>query len=350
MLWGALACAVGFSGASLAQSPANGFQLDRIAADAGYGFTPDRPIPLGGSATGQFRDRLNQLHDLLRGPRGEPLSFAESGTCCVSLDPDTGETRSIEIYDVAAEGYRPFRLYIDGHTDGAIQTPLGFLATMTADHADMLAIAERAVGFGDLNGAAEALRPLAQAGDLAGQFALARILGDLGQTDEAGSLYEALANARHPVAQALLAARLENGVGGPANPDAAKTWWRKAAANGDGSSLLRVARDVIGTGQDQAALRAAAPLLAAAAERGTPGAQAAYGLMLVNGRGVRQDPVAGLTWLYLAQRVGDPNARAYYAQVTPGLTSETVSRIERNAEAWLAEPGPPPAVELPEAD
>ncbi len=347
----ALALFLGCSPSLYAQEdPAAAFVLDQIADEQGYGFTPEKPLRLGGRDTGQFRERLNTIFDLFRGPRGEPLSFIQTDSCCDYRDPESGVLRQLDVYEVGAEGYRPLLLYVDGYRGGEVKVPRGLLATNSGEHSDMIAIAERAIGFGDFTGASSMLSPLADEGDLAAAFALARLAADQGNQRLAYDWYLYLAEAGHPVAQAMVADLLDKGVGAAADQQAAQRWRHRAAEGGSSRALLSIARDLIGSGEDPDRLRAAADVLVAAAERGSIGAQAAYGLMLVNGRGVRQDIIAGLTWLDLARRQGDPNARDYYARVVPGLTAETAERIEANADLWLTQPSPPPAVTLPQSN
>jgi hypothetical protein len=82
--------------------------LCKVAPDADYGYTKDRPIQVGGSPLyGPARQR--RYLSALRGPKGETLSF-ERGGSTPGADPDT----ILDIYSVTYAGLEtPLRLYLD---------------------------------------------------------------------------------------------------------------------------------------------------------------------------------------------------------------------------------------------
>lgn len=106
------------SQAPVASAPSSEADACPTAADAGYGFTPDQPVAVGG---GEFSGPLRAsayLQDL-RGPQGEAVTFEPHGTVV-----EAGRTLHVfRITSVAVSA--PRRLYVDYDRSAEVLIPLG---------------------------------------------------------------------------------------------------------------------------------------------------------------------------------------------------------------------------------
>ncbi len=349
-----LAVFLALSGAAAAQvqpapsgAPAVQDRVIRLSARAPastYGYDPGNPIMLGGMAEHDFDKRVETYFGLLFSPEGEPLEVVLNETCCQHKDPASAKTSSLQLIEAAANGKRPYRFYVDGFGSGPLHIPRGLIGAGSAANAEIIqgALDNLRAGFAD--GAAQALRPLAEAGDVMAQYRLGRIAADARDYPAAYRWFLMAARNGHSVSQAAVAAMLEEGKGVTADRKAAESWRRQAAANGHAGSLMTLALAGLSGNPDAAALTRAAGMLRLAADLGDAAAQAAYGAMLVQGRGVPRDVFQGLVWLSMAKQGGDRNASAAYAQLAAGQTGQTMARVEQTADQWAKRRLPPPVI------
>ncbi|MEN3974117.1 tetratricopeptide repeat protein [Emcibacter sp. SYSU 3D8] len=316
--------------------------------DPAYGYDREHPILLGGMAERDFDRRAETYFSLLFAADGQPLKVLLNETCCRYRAPDSGETLSLQVIEAGADGKRPFRFYVNGFKSGALYAPRGLLATRSEENAEMVRGALDNLRAGFTDGAMQALRPLAQAGDALAQYQMGRVLADRKDFEGAYGWFLKAANNGHSVSQAAVAAMLETGNGVAADKQAALKWRRQAAANGHTGSLMAFALSDLSGKSDMAAMARAASMLHRAAELGDPAAQAAYGLMLVQGRGVPRDNFQGLVWLLLARQAGDANAKAAYVSLAASQTAQTIARVEQTASEWSNRRSPPPAAAVPD--
>jgi TPR repeat protein len=318
-------------------------RLDGMANDPAYGYARDKPIALGGHATRDFDRRLDVYFRLLRGPEGQPLRVMVGEACCQVRAAD-GEVRSLQVVDAGPDGRRAFRFYVDGFAEAPLSAPRGLLGTRDEASAEAIDGALDNLRAGFVDGAVQRLAPLAAAGDTLAQYHLGRVLAD--RRDFAGAYrwFLAAAEAGHPASQATVAAMLDRGTGVAADRAAAERWRREAAAGGHTGALLALALAALSDKPDAAATARAAAMLRRAADLGDPAAQAAYGAMLAQGRGVPMDLFQGLVWLHLAKEAGDANAGAVHDGLAAGQTAQTMARVEQAARDWKRRPAPQPAV------
>lgn len=142
---------------------------------------------------------------------------------------------------------------------------------------------------GDFATALTVFAPLAEDGDAAAQFYLARLY-DTGRgvdvdPDRALAWYRRAAVQGHRAAQFIVGLRTARGEGTPADPAEAARWYQRAA------------------------------------EQGYPAAQLQLGVAYASGDGVTADPVRALGWWMLAadqgNRLAQANRDAMAAQLSP---------------------------------
>ena len=117
----------------------------------------------------------------------------------------------------------------------------------------------------------------------------------------------ALADNGDSTAAGIVARLLKEGVGVPADADAAKAYAAKAAEAGDPAALFTAANDLLGAEKRDVAK--AAPLLKRAADAGFAPAAQRYALLLLLGDGVPENPAEGVKYLRLATDAGERDAR-----------------------------------------
>jgi hypothetical protein len=95
-----------------------------VADDAGYGYTPEQAVQVGGGAM-FVASRERRYLDALRGPAGEPVRYKRTGT--TTLEPNA--VSIIDVYEVVYDGAeRPLTLYLDAyHFDDALRAPRGLI-------------------------------------------------------------------------------------------------------------------------------------------------------------------------------------------------------------------------------
>jgi TPR repeat protein len=151
--------------------------------------------------------------------------------------------------------------------------------------------------------AAHWFRKAAERGDARAQFHLARALltGTGLPKDPALALRWAEAAAQQGDSDAMI---LAGDLQRPAHPDAADAWYRKAMS----SLQIRLAA-------------------------GNPQACLTYGLLLSSGKGAPRDPIEGLAWMKVAERLGLRGLQALpvrlmEAQQPPAARAEATRRAE----------------------
>jgi len=314
------------------------------APDAAYGYDQKNPILLGGMAERDFDRRVETYFSLLFSANGQPLKVLLNETCCRFRAPGSADTLSLQVIEAGQDGKRPFRFYVNGVQSGTLHAPRGLLATRSEENAETLQRALDNVRAGFADGAVQALRPLAEAGDVMAQYQMGRILADRKEFRGAYGWFLLAARNGHSVSQATVAGMLEAGNGVAADKHAAANWRRQAAASGHTGSLMTLALAALSGTPDVAATARAASMLRLAADLGDAAAQAAYGAMLIQGRGVPKDNFQGLMWLRLAKLAGDKNADAAFARLAAGQTAQTMARVEQTADQWSKRRSPPPVV------
>lgn len=138
-----------------------------------------------------------------------------------------------------------------------------------------------------------------------------------------------------PRAQYHLARALASGSGVLRNPGEARIWAESAARQGDDEAmvlagdLLRSSDPAAADAWYQRALAALRPRIA----RRDPEACLAQGLMLAYGKGAPKDPVEGVAWMKVAERLGLRGLRVIpvrlaEAQLPPPQRAEASKRAE----------------------
>lgn len=319
-------------------------RLQGVAQDPAYGFSPDKPILIGGMAARDFDRRVETYFRLLRSGDGQPLNVLMGEACCAFRLPGAVDTVSLRVIQAGPDGARLFRFYVNGFVEGPLQAPRGLLAARDEASVETIEGALDNLRVGFVDGAIQQLRPLAEGGDTLAEYHLGRILADRRDMPGAYGWFRKAAEGGHSVSQAAVAGMLEKGTGVAADRAAADHWRREAAANGHAGSLMTLALAALSGKPDAAATTRAASMLQRAADLGDAGAQAAYGLMLVQGRGVPRDTFQGMVWLNLAKEAGDRNAADIYPKLAVTQTSQTMGRVEQAARTWRQRDAPQPAV------
>jgi hypothetical protein len=103
---------------------------DRLAAAGALGYSPSRPIRVGGGRLEDGdRDQRRYLASL-RGPRGERVSYLRLGSCCAFSTPRGIQgTGMLDAYEVRYPGIaKPVTLYLDLYTPAPASqgVPAGF--------------------------------------------------------------------------------------------------------------------------------------------------------------------------------------------------------------------------------
>lgn len=157
----------------------------------------------------------------------------------------------------------------------------------------------------------------------------------------AADLFEKAANAGNRRAALNLGILYFNGKGRPRDLIQARAWLEKGAAGNNPYALYALAR-AMETSEGQAAVDPvrAADLYRRAAEQGHPLAALRYGLALVEGYGVKRDPVAAQRWLLAAKDAGIPEAALAIADmVSRSPATRDKAANEKNmqlAVAWYS--------------
>ena len=125
--------------------------------------------------------------------------------------------------------------------------------------------------------------------------------------------------------------------GGPINIAAATTWFQRAAAKGHVDAETTLGLLLFENGDQAGGLK----WLKAAAEKGEPRALLVYGTALVNGDGVKRDPVLGYAYVSRAAAQGLAPAKETLAQLDQVLSLDARKKGVAIAAA-KAKAAPPP--------
>lgn len=193
----------------------------------------------------------------------------------------------------------------------------------------------------------EAVRPKAEAGDLAAQY----LLGDLYQHGKYGAQdlteafrwYAKAAEKGHVGAQYALGTFYAEGKGVRQDYFRAAEWFRLAAQLGDSADAELALGDLYfhGRGVPQGYAEAL-QWYRKAAGKGQPAAQHLVGAMLTEGFAGRPDPVEAYKWLTLAERGRDRvlahdanmDPRAARERLAKTMTQDQIKRAEADARDW----------------
>jgi uncharacterized protein len=207
---------------------------------------------------------------------------------------------------------------------------------------DGMAAAER----GDYVAAFHLIRPLAQRGNVAAQFALGGMFdtgkGVLRHPVQAAFWYRKAADQGAPLAQFSLGMMYYTGADIPQDYSRAAAWLRKAAdqGNSDAQEALGVLYDSgKGVRKDSAQ---AALWYRKAAEQGNVEAQHSLGSMYYLGMGVSQDYVQAHMWFNLAaSRASDAEVRKKMVEfrdiAASKMTPAQIAEAQRLASEWKPE-------------
>ena len=214
-------------------------------------------------------------------------------------------------------------------------------ADAQADYASARAALERK----QFSAARTQFEAAANAGDVRAMMALAAMLGagQGGARDEPGAFvwHERAAEGGHAPAQATLSTLYASGRGVAADAAQSLVWARRAAENGDAQSqhVMGIrSRDGLGVPRD---IKQALLWFGAAAEQGHAPAQYSFGQLLAdaaaeskNAGNARNWRELSYQWLWLAREGGVGAAKLGLMQVGSLLTSEQITRVEREAREW----------------
>lgn len=199
---------------------------------------------------------------------------------------------------------------------------------------------------------------------------------------EAIRWYRAAADAGDPRAQFYLGVRLEQGIEGTPDPEAAAEWFGRAAEQGHTAAQLKLAGLLYrGDGVDRDRARAAewyrqaadggspraafnlglmaergdglprdaelaASMFEQAADGGVAAARLKLAVIYATGVGVDADPVEALTWMRLAEMAGQPVPDAVRRLLRDGATEAEAEAAEDRARLRHRElPTAPPPLE-----
>jgi TPR repeat protein len=244
---------------------------------------------------GSVQDRIRAYVALLSLPDGSAVMARHIAPCC-------GEGIAVAL--VGAADARPYQLYFAGRDMGEPYIPRGLSGSRSEDGRIALLDADDYMRQGLDAAAIGVLQTHADLGDMRALNALARIRLQRRQYDQALALYERAAKTGHADSQAVMASLYEQGRATEINADEMRYWLREAAASGHIGARMNMALYLLEDGQSREDQVAGARMLLLAAEAGSREAQAAYGLMLYEGRTLLQDRLRGLFWLSLAGQGG----------------------------------------------
>lgn len=320
-------------------------KVEEVAEDPSYGYTRENPVLIGGAERADVDNRVAEYFEVLRSPAGEALSYTHDGSCC-SFETEKGTGGFLQVFKVASEGGRPTKVYVNGYAEGPLYAPRGM--AYTKNKANIVAIEEsvEALEIKDHWHIETLLKPLAEDGDVLAQYYLARAYTELGDLTSAFNWLEKSAESGHTLSQYALFNVYRSGQGVVTNKKLSDQWLRRAAADGHAAARVLLAHTLLRRADGPEGFKGPEQLLRLAAEQGNATAQGAYGVMLVNGRGTRQDLREGMMWLFLASRGGDRNALEYYNRLAAEQPSRVVARVTFSAEDWRERSAPPAPVNL----
>jgi uncharacterized protein len=187
-------------------------------------------------------------------------------------------------------------------------------------------------------------RRAAEQGDAEGCFRLgwlyARGEGLPQNFEQAAEWYEKAANKGHAVAQLSLGWLYFNGNGVARDPARGIELFKRVADHGDANAQYTLGVIYAGAYEEVPKDPAeAARWFRMAAEQGVPSAQSRLGAIYAMGDGLAVDDAAAYFWLsvaitHLSDGAFKTEAEAVRAQVTPKLSVDECSDLEKRAAAW----------------
>lgn len=110
---------------------AHTFKLNRISNDPTYGYSPNKPIKVGGVQYEEGPRNERRYLNALQGPNGESIDYERMGNCCAFTTPNgpLNHTGLLDKYKVTYEGMREddyIILYLNMYDYGRVKAPLGF--------------------------------------------------------------------------------------------------------------------------------------------------------------------------------------------------------------------------------
>jgi hypothetical protein len=104
--------------------------LTEVAPSAGWGYSPEEPIRVGGAADDRGPRNQRLYLNALLGPQGEPIRYERRGSCCHFVtDQSPLGAGLLDVYEVTWEGTEePAVLYLDMYETGELYVPQGLSA------------------------------------------------------------------------------------------------------------------------------------------------------------------------------------------------------------------------------
>lgn len=99
--------------------------ITQVETDPTYGHSPDNAIKVGGPIGGPSAQRA--YLGTLRGPRGEPISYERTHSCCAFNPPGSPFRGMLDVYRVTYPGQAaPIDLYLNMYECAPLRIPVGF--------------------------------------------------------------------------------------------------------------------------------------------------------------------------------------------------------------------------------
>ena len=100
----------------------------QYSQDTTYGFSPGKPVLVGGVLEGIGPSRERLFLNALTGPGAEPVSYRRLGSCCAFKTPNGfGGGGLLDMYEVIYDGLaEPLLLYLNMYDEGEVFVPVGF--------------------------------------------------------------------------------------------------------------------------------------------------------------------------------------------------------------------------------
>lgn len=105
------------------------YGLPGPAPDSGYGYSQDKAIQVGGAKNEEGSLNEHKYLNSLRGPNGEDIRYARTGSCCMFDTPNAmfGGRGLLDTYIITWEGLKkPITLYLNMYDAGPLYVPAGF--------------------------------------------------------------------------------------------------------------------------------------------------------------------------------------------------------------------------------
>ncbi len=106
----------------------NTFEITVYSKDKKYGYDKDYPINVFFKNVAFAKENQQRFLNALAGPKGEKISYTNTGICCPFPNTKTGVgVASLDVYNITWEGLKtPITLYLNSYEKGALMVPVGF--------------------------------------------------------------------------------------------------------------------------------------------------------------------------------------------------------------------------------